>query len=211
MKKAILFDLDGTLCDSGEGIINCAIYALEHFGCPIPSREELRSFVGPPLKESFLRHGIPEEKTEEAIAVYRSRYLPIGKYENSPYCGIEEVLKKLKEAGHSLYVATSKMEATAVEILDHFGLSQYFTLICGATPDESRSQKAQVIEYLISLSGNSHSSIMVGDTVYDVIGAKEHGIDTIGVAWGYGTPKQMLDAGAAAIAYSMDELYEYLK
>ena len=93
MKKTILFDLDGTLTDSGEGIINCAILALEHFGCPIPSREAMRVFVGPPLVESFVKHGVPADKAEEAVDIYRSRYVPIGIYENTPYPGIREVLE----------------------------------------------------------------------------------------------------------------------
>ena len=95
MAKTILFDLDGTLTDSGEGIINCAILALEHFGLPIPDREEMRTFVGPPLHESFIRHGVPADKTDEAIRVYRSRYIPIGSYENTPYPGVEELLQAL--------------------------------------------------------------------------------------------------------------------
>ena len=95
MKKTILFDLDGTLTDSGEGIINCAILALEHFGLPIPSREAMRVFVGPPLHESFIKHGVPADQAEEAIRIYRSRYIPIGKFENTPYPGIRELLEKL--------------------------------------------------------------------------------------------------------------------
>ena len=97
MQKAILFDLDGTLTDSGEGIINCAILALEHFGLPIPSREEMRVFVGPPLHESFIKHGVPADLADEAVRIYRSRYIPIGKFENTPYPGIRELLEALKK------------------------------------------------------------------------------------------------------------------
>ena len=210
MKRTILFDLDGTICDSGEGIINCAIHALQHFGCTIPSRQELRSFVGPPLKDSFLRYGIPEEKTDEAVAVYRSRYLPIGRFENHPYPGIRELLQKLKADGHRLYVATSKLESTAVEILQHFALAEYFTGIFGASEDETRSTKSQVIQYLLETVGHPENMVMVGDTAYDVIGARQHGINTIGVAWGYGDIREMEAAGAAAIAHTMEELYSLL-
>ena len=207
MQKTILFDLDGTLTDSGEGIINCAIVALEHFHLPIPSREELRVFVGPPLQESFLRFGVPADRVDEAIAVYRSRYIPIGKFENIPYPGIRELLEALKAEGHKLYVATSKPETMSVEILEHFGLAKYFDQICGASMDASRSTKEAVIAYLLEQNGRADNMVMVGDTKYDVIGAKKHGISTIGVAWGYGEVADMLAAGAAAIAQATEELY----
>ena len=126
MKKTVLFDLDGTLTDSGEGIINSAIPALEHFGLPIPSREEMRVFVGPPLHETFQRFGVPAEKTDEAIRVYRSRYIPTGMFENTPYPGIKELLESLKKNGYTLYVATSKPEEMSVTILERFGLAPYF-------------------------------------------------------------------------------------
>lgn len=210
MKKTILFDLDGTLTDSGEGIINCAILALEHFGCPIPSREAMRVFVGPPLVDSFIRHGVPAEKAEEAVAVYRSRYIPIGAYENTPYTGIRELLETLKAQGHALYVATSKPEGMSVNILNHFDLAKYFDRICGASMDTSRSSKEAVIEYLIRENGRADNMVMVGDTKFDVIGAKEHGIPCIGVSWGYGEVSDMVSAGASAIAYTMDELLNLL-
>ena len=210
MGKAILFDLDGTLTDSGEGIINCAILALEHFGCPIPSREALRVFVGPPLHESFIKHGVPEDKAEEAVAIYRSRYIPIGKYENTPYPGIRELLERLKAEGHKLYVATSKPEGMSVDILEHFDLAKYFTKVCGASMDTSRTNKDAVIAYLLNECGAQENAVMVGDTAFDVLGAKVHGIPTIGVSWGYGTVEDMEKAGASAIVHSMDELYEAL-
>lgn len=208
--KAIFFDLDGTLTDSGEGIINCAYLALEHYGLPLPSREEMRVFVGPPLTQSFIAHGVPAEEANNAVAIYRSRYIPIGKFENHPYDGIEELLKKLNAEGYSMYVATSKPETISVEILEHFGLAQYFKLICGASMDSSRSTKEDVIKYLMQRIDGAENAVMVGDTEFDVIGAKALGIPTIGVAWGYGKVQDMLDAGAAEIAYTIDELYEYL-
>ena len=210
-QKAILFDLDGTLTDSGEGIINCAILALQHFGLPIPSREEMRVFVGPPLHESFISHGVPADKTDEAIAVYRSRYIPIGKFENTPYPGIRELLEALKADGHKLYVATSKPEAMSVEILEHFGLAKYFDQICGATMDASRSSKDAVIAYLLEQNGRADNMIMVGDTKFDVLGAAAHGIPTIGVSWGYGEVADMEAAGARAIAHSAEELLAMLR
>ena len=206
MEKVILFDLDGTLTDSGEGIINCATLALEHFGLPVPSREEMGVFVGPPLDQTFLKFGVPEDKTQEAIDVFRSRYLVVGKFENTPYPGIRELLEKLKQQGHRLFVATSKPETTAVEILRKFDLAPFFEIICGATFDSGRVHKADVIAYLLEKTGKPENILMVGDTEFDVLGAAAHGIPTIGVAWGYGKVEDMQKAGAKAIAYTMEEL-----
>lgn len=209
--KAILFDLDGTLTDSGEGIINCATLALEHLGLPVPSREEMRVFVGPPLDETFRKFGVPADKTEEAIAVFRSRYTPIGKYENTPYPGIRELLEALTERGYRLYVATSKPEVMARDILEHFALDRYFTRICGATLDGTRVVKEAVIAYLLEQSGTQGDMVMVGDTLYDILGAKAHGIPGIGVSWGYGKVSEMVEAGAAAIADTPQQLLEILE
>ena len=211
MKKAILFDLDGTLTDSGEGIMNCAKLALEHYGLPIPSEAELRTFVGPPLHDSFIRFGVPAEEADNAIKIYRSRYIPIGKFENHPYEGIQDTLEKLKALGHTLYVATSKPETMSVEILEHFDMAKYFDIIAGASFDRSRSSKEDVIAYLLDQCGDYDEKIMVGDTAFDVIGAKAHGIPTVGVAWGYGKVEDMKNAGAISIAYTMDELFDALK
>lgn len=209
--STILFDLDGTLTDSGEGIINCAIIALEHFGLPIPSREELRVFVGPPLHDTFIKFGVPADKTDEAIAIYRSRYIPIGKFENTPYQGIREMLEILQKKGHKLFVATSKPETTAIEILEHFDLAKYFKQICGAAMDRSRVNKEDVIAYLLNQNDASDKIIMVGDTAFDVIGAKKHSIPTIGVSWGYGSVQEMEAAGAATIVHTPDELLSRLE
>lgn len=208
--KYILFDLDGTLTDSGEGIMNCAKMALEHYGLPIPSEAEMRTFVGPPLHDSFIRFGVPAEEADNAVTIYRSRYIPIGAYENTPYPGIRELLAKLVDEGHKLYVATSKPEGMSVKILEHFDLAKYFTIICGASMDKSRSSKEAVIAYLLEQTGHVENTIMVGDTAFDVIGASAHGIPTVGVAWGYGKVEDMKNAGASAIVHTMQELYDAL-
>lgn len=202
-RKVILFDLDGTLTDSGEGITNCARLALEHFGICVG---DLRHFVGPPLRDSFLKAGVPEDGVEEAIAVYRSRYNTVGKYENVPYPGIREVLETLQAQGHRLFVATSKPETISVDILQKFDLCKYFERVCGATFDRSRDTKASVIAYLLEQIGTCDRIIMVGDTAYDVIGAAAHKIPTVGVSWGYGNVEEMKQCGAYAIAHTMDEL-----
>lgn len=209
-QKSVFFDLDGTLTDSGEGIINCATLALEHFGLPVPSREEMGVFVGPPLDKTFVQFGVPEDKAQEAIDVFRSRYLVVGKFENTPYPGIHDLLATLKKQGHRLFVATSKPETTAVEILHKFDLAQYFEVICGATLDGTRSHKADVIAYLLGKIGTPEDILMVGDTAFDVTGAAAHGIPTIGVAWGYGKVSDMEHAGAASIAHTMEELEQFI-
>lgn len=210
-EKAILFDLDGTLTDSGEGIINCATLALEHFGLPVPEREAMHVFIGPPLRDTLIKFGVRPQDVEEAISVFRGRYLTKGRYENKPYPGIRELLEKLRAQGHKLYVATSKPEPQAVDILKYFDLAKYFDIIAGATIDDSRDSKSAVIAYLKEQAGTMTASVMVGDTAFDVTGAADHGIPTIGVAWGYGKVQDMVDAGAIAIARDVNELYELLK
>ena len=208
--KKILFDLDGTLTDSGEGIMHCAELTLAHYGLPIPTREEMRSIVGPPLKDSFRRYGIPDTELDNAIAFYRTHYLAVGQFENFPYPGIQEVLHRLKADGHQLYVATSKPEAMAQNILKHFEMDGYFDIICGAVSDAKRSTKEEVIAHLLSLLADRENLVMVGDTIYDVKGAAFHAIPTVAVSWGYGVVADMQAAGAK-IANTMDELYELLK
>ena len=209
--KSILFDLDGTLTDSGEGIMKSVVFALSHYGIEAPPESELRTAVGPPLTESFARFGVPVDKIEEAIKIYRSRYIPIGRFENHPYPGVRELLEQLQQDGHKLYVATSKPEWMAIEILEHFDLAKYFELICGAATDLSRNSKEAVIAHLLNQGGTRENPVMVGDTAYDVIGAKAHSIPCIGVSWGYGQVEGMKSSGAAGIAYSMQQLYDLLK
>ena len=210
MAKAIIFDLDGTLTDSGEGILNCATVTLEYFGLPVPNRQEMRVFVGPPLRDTFFKYGVPADRLDEAVTVYRKRYIPIGMFENSPYDGIENLLKDLKARGHHLYVATSKPEWMAVEILTKFNLAPYFDIIAGATMDGVRDAKADVIAYLLEQIGCLTEATMVGDTAFDVTGAAAHSIPTIGVSWGYGSVESMISAGAIGIANTMDELFSLL-
>ena len=211
MNKSILFDLDGTLTDSGEGIMNCAEFALRHFGIPVPSRDTMRVFVGPPLSDTFMRFGVPESNVQEAIEVYRSRYIPVGKYENALYPGIYQLLEALHRDGFKLYVATSKPEAMSIEILEHFEIAKFFDRICGASLDSSRSTKDEVIAYLLEEVRPDGNLIMVGDTKYDVLGAAVHKLPTIGVSWGYGTVEDLIEAGAVSIAHSPVELLSLLQ
>lgn len=208
--KQILFDLDGTLTDSGEGIMHCAELTLQHYNLPVPTRAEMRSMVGPPLRDSFRRFGISESELDNAVAFYRKHYLAVGQFENSPYPGIRELLERLNNEGNRLYVATSKPETMAKNILNHFGLDGYFTLICGADSDGIRSTKEEVIEYLLDQLESLENLVMVGDTIYDVKGAAYHGIPCVAVTWGYGVPEDMKKSGAK-LAVSTEELYELVR
>ena len=207
--KQILFDLDGTLTDSGEGIMHCAELTLQHYNLPVPTRAEMRSMVGPPLRDSFRRYGIPESELDNAVAFYRKHYLEFGQFENFPYPGIQELLDRLKNQGYKLYVATSKPEVMAKNILAYFDLSRYFTIICGAISDGSRNTKEAVIEHLLSQLEETTDLVMVGDTIYDVKGAAYHSIPCIAVTWGYGVPEDMQTAGAQ-LASTMEQLYQLL-
>ena len=210
MKKTILFDLDGTLTDSAEGVINCFLPALKYFNLPIPDRADMSFVVGPPLRDSFLRLGVKEEDVEKAVEIYRDRYVPTGMFENAPYPGIAAMLGALREAGHELYVATSKPEGMATEILEKFRLAGFFHKIYGASMDDSRDTKDKVIAFLLKELGPRENIIMVGDTHFDVEGAAVHGIKTIGVTWGYGKNEDMVAAGAIEIVDSPAQLLESL-
>lgn len=209
--KTILFDLDGTLTDSGEGIINSVIPALIHYGIPVPERQELRVFVGPPLHDTFVKFGIPDSCADNAVEIFRSRYNTIGKFENAPYPGIIDLLQTLKSHGHKLLVATSKPEGLAREVMEHFQLDGYFDQICGATLDRSRVNKEDVIAYLLKENGTAENMVMVGDTSYDVLGAAAFQIPTVGVSWGYGKVEDMEASGAVAIAHNTAQLLELLE
>ncbi len=206
--KCIIFDLDGTLTCSGEGIMKSAVVTFEHFGLTPPSEAELLTFVGPPLRDSFLNHGIDKEHIDEAIKVYRGRYNTVGKFENYVYDGIETLLKRLKGDGHRLFVATAKPEEVSGEILEHFGLARYFEKICGASPE--RIEKADIIKHLLNSTSDITNAVMVGDTMTDINGAKENNIPTVAVLWGYGD-KAEISNFAYDVAETTDELYEILK
>lgn len=207
--KNLLFDLDGTLTDSSEGIIKSVLYTYEKMQLDPPEESVLHTFIGPPLSDSFVKHGVPEKDKDKAVAIYRERYNSIGKFENAPYPGMIELLQKLKDEGFKLYVATSKPEKTAIEVLDHFEMTGYFDEIAGATFDSSRVQKEDVIRYLLDkMEENDEGTVMIGDTTFDVLGAAELGIPCIAVTWGFGDETEMQKAGAVSIVGEMDELYK---
>lgn len=214
MYQYILFDLDGTLTDSKEGIMNCFRYAIERLGDPIPSDEQLLTFIGPPLKYSFGSLGYSEETVEKLIGYYRERYEPIGKYENVPVSGGVELCKELKEKGYTMALASSKPRHMCVDICEKFGFAPYLDYIVGPTAHNDWS-KADVIREALRLLGVSeadkHKVLMVGDRMYDVQGARECGIDCIGVEFfGYAAPGELLEAGAVAVVSSTEELKQFI-
>ena len=211
----IFFDLDGTLTDPAQGITNSFIHALKYFGREIPSYEELCKLIGPPLPYSFETIlGFPKEKVMEAVAKYREYFATKGLYENSVYPGIPELLQTLKEKGKHLVVATSKPEEYSIKIIEHFGLSKYFDFVCGSLMDESRSKKAEVIAYALERCGLSESDknrvLMVGDRFHDIEGAKQNGLKSCGVLFGYGSRSELEDAGADYIVEDVNELLKQL-
>lgn len=208
MIKNILFDLDGTIVDSKEGILHSVIYALEKMGEPIPENKELLSFIGPPLSVSFRSFcGMDEARALQAVAYYREKYTQHGVFEFSVYGGVETMLKKLSSSGRRLYLATSKPEVFASEILERAGLDGYFTAICGSLIPSGRDTKTEVIAYLLEKEGLSlEDTVMVGDRSYDVEGAHELGMIAIGASYGYGGTKELNRAGAEAVAASPKEL-----
>ncbi len=198
----ILFDLDGTLTESGPGIINCVLYALEKHGIKETDQEKLKAFVGPPLKDTFEEYyGITGEENFRMIEDYRERFNEIGWKENSVYPGIPEALDELCREGRKLVVATSKPESASERIIDYFGLSEYFSFVAGATLDDSRSEKEDIIRYALERLPEADPSrvLMVGDRAGDVRGAKKNGIPCVGVLYGYGNLNELQLAGAAAI------------
>lgn len=196
MIKYILFDLDGTLTDSGTGIINSAIYALGKFGITIKDRKELFPFIGPPLSESFRDlFGIPEEQVPLAIQYYREDYNVKGIYENEVYEGIRETLEELTNLGYKLIIATSKPDYLAEIVLKHFDLIKYFSYISGAVKGV-RSTKYEVVNHALTYNNisNLDEVIMVGDRKYDVIGANENNIRSIAVLYGgYSTMEEFIE------------------
>ena len=147
MGKTVIFDFDGTIMNSEEGILHCAGKGLSHFGFPIPDRKTMLRFIGPPLYKTFIEFGVPEEQAETAVEVYREHYRAGGKYRAAPYAGIPELLKALHDAGHTLLIASVKPEELVADIADHFGLAAYFKRICGASFDSTRREKDEGIAY----------------------------------------------------------------
>ncbi len=213
MYRAILFDLDGTLTQSGEGITKSVQYALEKLGKPEPDLKKLEVFVGPPLLQQFMKYaGLDEETAVKAVEYYRERYTDVGIFENRPYPGVEEMLEGLKRKGYILAVASSKPERFVRRILDHFHLTGYFQEIVGSEMNGGRTSKAEVIEEALSrlhMSGCRKDVIMVGDKEHDVLGAREAGISCVAVSYGYGTEEELKNAAPLKNVHSAGEVLDF--
>lgn len=213
MYDTILFDLDGTLTDSGLGITRAVQYALGQMGYAVPPRESLFTFIGPPLHKSFQRHcGVDEDASLELVRQFRVYYNEMGGIlENEVYPGIRELLRELKKAGKRLVIATSKPQAAAELVMHHFGLSEWVPEIIGGTDDPRRNTKGKVIAWVLREYGvDPKTAVMVGDREHDVHGALENGIPCIGVTWGYGDREELRNAGAKAIFDTPDETAQYI-
>lgn len=212
-RKYILFDLDGTLSDSGEGIINSIDHALQKFGITA-DRQLLRTFIGPPLRESFAKHFVfDEEQTAEAISLYRDHFDKEGFFQNELYPGIMELLEDLRQAGKTLAIATTKAEFYAHKTLEYLKIDRFFPkeLVVGAHLDGTRANKAEVIATVLErLGGEAEDKVMIGDRKFDIIGAKANGLDVVSVTYGFGDRAELEAHGPNLIVDSVQELRELL-
>ena len=229
MKKYVLFDLDGTLTDPMVGITTCVQYALAAAGIEEPDLQKLTTFIGPPLKQSFMEfYGFSDEKAEQAVEKYRERFKDVGIFENEVYEGIPKLLSSLKKEGMLLSVASSKPEVFVKRILTHFSIDSYFDAVVGSELDGRRTdKKAVVAEALRRLyekdaetaeiegtalldAAKRKCTYLVGDRKFDIIGAKAEDVISVGVTYGYGSEEELLAEKPDFLAHSVDELKEIL-
>lgn len=212
-KKHLLFDLDGTLTDPKEGITKSVQHALHSFGIEVENPDDLCYFIGPPLKESFVNYyKFSDGDAQKALEVFREYFSVKGIFENKVYEGIGQVLNGLVLSGKKLYVASSKPEVFVRQILKHFKLDSYFTFMGGADLGETRVRKADVIDYVLKECNITELDevVMIGDREHDILGAKEIGIDSIGVLYGYGSRAELEKAGADELAETIFDLQNFL-
>lgn len=215
MKNYVLFDVDGTLTDNKVGITTCVQLALSHFGIHEENLDALEPFIGPPLKQSFMKfYGLSDSEAEKAIEVYRSRFSTIGLFENEMYPGVDQMLCSLRNAGYQICVASSKPTVFVEQILEHFDIKKYFHHVVGSFLDGRRVEKDEIVEEALRLLGvteeTKKEAVMIGDRKFDVEGAKRHGVDSIAVAYGYGTPEELAAAKPDYLVSSVRELEDLL-
>lgn len=212
--RTVLFDLDGTLTDSSPGIFNCVKHALTLLGREIPDETVLKKFLGPPLIHSFTEFcGLDTDTAKEAVRLYRQRYETVLTKENALYDGVEDMLEQLYSGGTAIGLATSKPEKYALQILEGFGIKRYFKTVCGAKPEDNKSEKAYLIEKALgqcSVTDDFSTAVMVGDRFYDIEGAKAVGIASIGALYGYGSRPELEEAGADYTASEPSEIVKII-
>lgn len=212
-KEYLLFDLDGTLTDPKDGITKSVRHALRAFEIEAEDLDQLCRFIGPPLKDEFMEYcGFNEEDARRAVSVFREYFEDKGWRENMAYDGIGDVLASLQQKGKKLYVASSKPEIFVRKILKHFNLDTFFTFMGGADLEETRVKKADVIRYVLEENRitNLGQVVMIGDRKHDILGAKEIGIASIGVLYGYGSREELVEAGADGLAETIYDLRNLL-
>ncbi|MDD6039116.1 MAG: HAD hydrolase-like protein [bacterium] len=211
--KKVIFDLDGTLINSQEGVTKSVQHALRSIGIDEPDLDSLRCFIGPPLSRMFKeKYNFSDEVIGSLIPIYRQRYETVGVHECELYPGVEEVLKSLHDKGYILTLGSSKPEVFCTDILQYFHIDQYFTHIVGATLGPERQTKIQVLEEAFCRMNVKDKSevILIGDTKYDVEGANAAGIDCVGITYGFGTREELLEHGAIAVFDTLTQVEEYL-
>lgn len=214
MIEHIFFDLDGTLTDPAEGLTNSIAFALARHGIVIEDKMSLQRHIGPPLFDTFENeYGFSHEEAAQCVDDFREYFRPKGIFENKVFPGIPEMLQRLIALGKQLYVATSKPELFANQILDHFDLSQYFEVVAGGTMDESLIQKPDILRCALKRAKitKTDTCVMIGDRRHDILGGHEVGMRAIGILYGYGSREELSAAGADAIADNLDELIEIIQ
>ena len=211
MYDLVLFDMDGTLVDSQEGIINSIVYALDFFNIKVDDTNSLKVFLGPPLRDMFNKmFGFEGERLERVVARYREHLSDRGLYEGELYPGIVETLATLREKGVKMAVATAKATVFAEEMLEHYNIAKYFDSIVGCELDGRRSEKSEIIACVLDEldGGRTAKPVMIGDRKFDILGAKAHGIPSVGCLWGYGDEAELAEAGATYLVKSPKEILD---
>ncbi len=208
MVTHVLFDLDGTIADSRLGIVRCLRYGFEQMGLPVPPDDELEACIGPPLMVALPRFGLDHDTCEQLIVAYRERYKPIGILEAELYPGMRDLLYRLADAGLTLAIATSKPEVFAERLVEHFDIHKPLSVVAGATFDETRMHKHDIIAHALTQlpDATTENTVMVGDRHHDVDGARRHGLRAIGVSWGFGSRAELTEAGAWQLADTAEDV-----
>jgi phosphoglycolate phosphatase len=210
--SALYFDLDGTLTDPKPGITGSIQYALQKLDLPVPSQDELTWCIGPPLRASFVTLLGGEQLADLAVSFYRERFADVGLYENSLYPDIKDVLTTLGRSRRRMFVATSKPGIFAERIIDHFGLAGCFERVFGSELDGTRVHKTDLLAYALETTGvNPSQALMIGDRSHDIIGAKNNGMGTIGVLYGYGSKEELIGAGASHVCATPRAVLDHIQ